>query len=115
MSVSNLVAQVAPMSHVAKVALQEQEVSGIKQAAMQHVVQENLKKDGEKVEKTAPDEAGHKVRRKDEREKDQPERQGGERPPRSAARPDGETDGPAENAGAPAGDVWSGNIVNVRI
>lgn len=113
MSVSNFVAQVAPMNHVAKVALAEQESSGIKQAALQQMMQETLKRENEKIEKPVPDEAGQKVRPRNERDKEQPEQQAGQR---SGRDPDQAGGDPFEaGLGVPEDDVWAGNIVNVRI
>lgn len=112
MSVSNFVAQVAPMGHVAKVALAEQESSGIKQAALQQMMQETLKRENEKIEKPVPDEAGQKVRAKNERDKENPEQQAGQR---SGRDPGQAGEDFFEAPGVPEDDVWAGNIVNVRI
>ena len=111
MSVNNFVAQVAPMNHAAKVAL-EQESSGIKQMAMQQLMPEILKRENEKVEKPAPGEAGQKVRQRDARERRRNGQQAGQR----SAQPWDEISELFEGSdGEPADDVWAGNIVNVRI
>lgn len=109
MSISNFVAQVAPMNHVAKVALQEQESANIKLLALQQVIQETLKKEQEKIEKPVPSEAGPKLRRRDEKQKGNPEQQ--------SERQGQARDELAElfDGSESEGDVWSGNIVNVRI
>jgi hypothetical protein len=101
------------MNHVAKVALQEQEAPGIKQLLLQQMMQETLKRENEKIEKPVPDEAGQKVRPKNERDKENPEQQAGHRSGPGSGQPGAEPfeDGPR----APEDDVWAGNIVNVRI
>ncbi|MDR2825778.1 MAG: hypothetical protein LBV76_03160 [Deltaproteobacteria bacterium] len=143
MSVSPIIAQVAPMEHVARLVQQEQDAGPAKQATLQASAAEAISKANEQVEKTSGGEAGQKVtRRLDGREK---KRQGntpqnnknmsnrsedadvsgdagdkgdsGESSASPAASPDELflMNMSAELESEPTTDVWTGNIVNVKV
>ncbi|MDR2892868.1 MAG: hypothetical protein LBV80_07285 [Deltaproteobacteria bacterium] len=134
----NFPAQVAPMGHVARVALQEQEAGFIKQQAMQQVITQHLTKDNEQVQSASAGEQGQRVRRRRHgRERDGrqsgnfEEELSGQMSGQSSGQADGSPSGDSQSAGSPVldlldalgqpepvnqdGNVWAGNIVNVKV
>jgi 1,6-anhydro-N-acetylmuramate kinase len=111
-SQSNFPAQVAPMSHVERVAVQEAEHSFLRQQAVQQLAVQNISKDAEQVQKMEAGVHGQKVMPKDEQ-------QGSKREQhflKERTKP--ESGEPAEGVpadGSVSGDVWSGNILNLKV
>ncbi|MDR2826391.1 MAG: hypothetical protein LBV76_06300 [Deltaproteobacteria bacterium] len=117
MPVNPIIAQVAPMEHVAKVVQQEQDSGPVKQAVLQASTALALIKANDQVEKTSSGEAGQKVtRRFDGRGKNKqgqtPEKfLGADNIPEETLAE--ALDQSIENEPTP--DVWTGNIVNVKV
>jgi hypothetical protein len=115
MSVNLVVAQVAPMEHIARVVRQEMDSGPANQLAVQSGVAEALSKAGEQVEKTSPGEAGQKVSRRSDgrggKKGQTPEHflNGEENPGQSPE------DFLAQSPENGAADAWTGNIVNVKV
>lgn len=116
MSGGNIIVQVAPMGHVARVALQEQEAAMIKQQALQQITPEKLQKDNEQVAKTSGGEAGQKVkRRQDERKRHAQEEFSGQQGQKQSAADEEEPGVMGAVSAEPTGNVWAGNIINVKV
>lgn len=106
----NFNAQVAPMEHVEKVVRQEQQYSQVKlQSGMQEAGR-MLSKDNEQVQETAESQKGQRVeRRKHGKEQNaSPERQ----PANKKSEPDS---GQEQDIPEISPDVWSGNILNLKV
>lgn len=116
MAGGNLIVQVAPMEHVARVVLQEQESGAMRQQALQQVTPEKLQRDNEQVAKTSNSEAGQKVRRGKERH-GRPD-QHGQQTGGGRGAEDQQEMTPEELEALqlePTGNVWAGNIVNMKV
>ena len=105
----NFNAQIAPMEHVEKVVRQEQEHAQTSGQALLRQAQRLLSKDKEQVRETLSGRGGRKVEDED--------RSGGEKRhpgsrPEHGPRKGGE---PEEKLGESSADIWSGNIVNLKI
>ena len=111
-SQSNFAAQVAPMSHVERVAIQEAEHSFLRQQAVQQLVAQNISKDAEQVQKMDAGVHGQKVRRKDEK---QGTKQGRRFFKNSAGAKLEETVDDAAPDDSGSNEVWSGNILNLKV
>jgi hypothetical protein len=117
MPVNPIIAQVAPLDHVAKAVQQEQDSGLMKQFTIQAGAAETLNKASEQVEKSSAGEAGQKVTR----------RFGGKEKNRQGQTPENffagdraieeeAADTFAQNPETdPAVDAWTGNIVNVKV
>jgi hypothetical protein len=115
MSVNLVVAQVAPMEHVARLAQQEMDSGPVRQLVLQAGAAETLSKAGERVEETSPGEAGQKITRRSEG-------RGGNKGQTPGKFFDGEKNSGqspeppfAQISEQEVADTWTGNIVNVRV
>jgi hypothetical protein len=117
MPVNPIIAQVAPLEHVAKVVQQEQDSGLMKQFTLQAGAAEALNKASEQVEKSSAGEAGQKVTRRfggkgKNKQGQTPEKfSTGDKAVEEEA-----TESFAQNPeNGLAADAWTGNIVNVKV
>jgi hypothetical protein len=117
MPVNPIIAQVAPLEHVAKVVQQEQDSGLMKQSTLQASAAEALNKASEQVEKSSAGEAGQKVtRRFDGKGKHKQ----GQTPEKFSAGGKAVEEDPLEifdqnPENSLTDDAWTGNIVNVKV
>ncbi len=108
----NFNAQIAPMEHVEKVVRHGQEHSQVTQQALLQKASQTLSKDNEQVQRGAAGKHGKKVERHKGDDHDDasayrsPKKRAGKNP--QEEQPDGEIPDFSP-------DVWSGNIVNVKV
>lgn len=108
----NFNAQVAPMEHVEKVVRQEQEHGQVKQEALMQSASQRLSRDNEQVQKTQAATKGRRVDRRSEEDENARKKGGGEARKDRALAGQADDESLAESAQT---DVWSGNIVNLKV
>lgn len=104
----NFNAQIAPMEHVEKVVRQEQQYSQVKLQAVVQQAGKIFSKDNEQVQETAESQKGQRVTRRKHGKEQQAA------PEHRQAKTKTE---PEQEQGIPdmAPDVWSGNILNLKV
>lgn len=108
----NFNAQIAPMEHVEKLVRQEQEHGQTKQAALMQKASQGLSRDNEQVQKTEKTRKDRRVERRNEEDEDARKKGA------TFAKKDRGAEGQADDeslAESAKTDVWSGNIVNLKV
>lgn len=108
----NFNAQIAPLEHVEKLVRQEQEHGQTKQAAVMQNAAESLHQDNKQVQESAKSANSRKVKARGEKEA--PEQQSGNDSEQQGESQSGQAEPKDSGASAPA-DLWSGNIVNLKV
>lgn len=108
----NFNAQIAPMEHVEKVVRAEQEHSQVKQEALLQKASEHLSKDDRQVQKGADSKKGRRVDQRSQNEEES--RRNGAAFAGKDRGAEGQASDEALTESAQT-DIWSGNIVNLKV